>query len=86
MPSAQRVGAIGDRCQRPLEMCVRWMTDGWSHRQRCHCYPECMTVRDLLATLQRLPKDIEVLAFEAACQFSPVPLGSATNSETSRAW
>jgi len=27
-----------------------------------------MTVRDLLATLQRLPKDIEVLAFEAACE------------------
>ena len=27
-----------------------------------------MTVRDLLATLQRLPKDIEVLAFEAGCE------------------
>ena len=27
-----------------------------------------MTVRDLLATLQRLPKDIEVLAFEATCE------------------
>ena len=27
-----------------------------------------MTVRDLLATLQRLPKDIEVLACEAACE------------------
>jgi hypothetical protein len=49
-------------------MCVRWMTNGRSHRQRCHRYPECMTVRDLLATLQRLPKDIEVLAFEAACE------------------
>jgi hypothetical protein len=27
-------------------------------------YPECMTVRDLLAQLQRLPRDLEVLAFE----------------------
>jgi hypothetical protein len=26
-----------------------------------------MTVRDLLATLQRLPKDAELLAFEAGC-------------------
>jgi hypothetical protein len=27
-----------------------------------------MTVRDLLAVLQRLPKDGEVLAFEAGCE------------------
>jgi len=27
-----------------------------------------MTVRDLLATLQRLPKDAELLAFEAGCE------------------
>jgi hypothetical protein len=27
-----------------------------------------MTVRDLLATLQRLPKDAELLAFEAGCK------------------
>jgi hypothetical protein len=27
-----------------------------------------MTVRDLLATLQRLPKEIEVLAFGAGCE------------------
>jgi hypothetical protein len=27
-----------------------------------------MTVRDLMATLQRLPKDMEVLAFEAGCE------------------
>jgi hypothetical protein len=27
-----------------------------------------MTVRELLATLQRLPKDVEVLAFEAGCE------------------
>ena len=68
MPSEQRVGAIGTGASVPPEMCVHWMTDGWSHRQRCHRYPKCMTVRDLLATLQRLPKDIEVLAFEAACE------------------
>jgi hypothetical protein len=27
-----------------------------------------MTVHDLMATLQRLPKDVEVLAFEAGCE------------------
>ena len=27
-----------------------------------------MTVRDLLATLQRLPKDADLLAFEAGCE------------------
>jgi len=27
-----------------------------------------MTVRDLLATLQRLPKDAELLAFETGCE------------------
>jgi hypothetical protein len=27
-----------------------------------------MTVRDLMATLQRLPQDMEVLAFEAGCE------------------
>jgi hypothetical protein len=27
-----------------------------------------MTVRELLAELQRLPRDTEVLAFEAACE------------------
>jgi hypothetical protein len=26
-----------------------------------------MTVRELMATLQQLPKDVEVLAFEAGC-------------------
>jgi hypothetical protein len=31
-------------------------------------YAECMTVRDLLAQLQHLPRDLEVLAFEAACE------------------
>jgi hypothetical protein len=27
-----------------------------------------MTVRELMATLQQLPKDVEVLAFEAGCE------------------
>jgi hypothetical protein len=27
-----------------------------------------MTVRDMLATLQRLPRDAELLAFERGCQ------------------
>jgi hypothetical protein len=27
-----------------------------------------MTVRELLATLQRLPRDAELLAFEAGCE------------------
>jgi hypothetical protein len=27
-----------------------------------------MTARDLVATLQRLPRDVEVLAFEAGCE------------------
>jgi hypothetical protein len=31
-------------------------------------YAECMRVRDLLAELQRLPRDLEVLAFEAGCE------------------
>ena len=31
-------------------------------------YAECMTVRDLLAELQHLPRDLEVLAFEAGCE------------------
>jgi hypothetical protein len=28
-----------------------------------------MTVRELLAELQRLPRDAELLAFEAGCEF-----------------
>jgi hypothetical protein len=29
-----------------------------------------MTVRDMLAALQTLPRDAELLAFEAGCEFS----------------
>ena len=38
------------------------------HLARYGRYSAYMTVRDLLATLQRLPKDAEVLAFEAGCE------------------
>jgi hypothetical protein len=31
-------------------------------------YAEWMTVRELLAGLQHLPRDLEVLAFEAGCE------------------
>jgi hypothetical protein len=31
-------------------------------------YRWCMTVREFLAELQRLPRDAEVLAFEAGCE------------------
>ena len=31
-------------------------------------YAECMTVRELLAELHRLPRDAELLAFEAGCE------------------
>ena len=38
------------------------------HLERLERYAECMTVRDLLTELQHLPRDLEVLAFEAGCQ------------------
>jgi hypothetical protein len=31
-------------------------------------HAECMTVRELLAELQHLPRDAELLAFEAGCE------------------
>ena len=31
-------------------------------------YAQCMTVRDLLTALQALPRDAELLAFEAGCE------------------
>jgi hypothetical protein len=34
----------------------------------CHATLSRMTVRELLAELQHLPCDLEVLAFEAACE------------------
>jgi hypothetical protein len=35
---------------------------------RCGGYSECMTVRDMLTALQTLPRDAELLAFEAGCE------------------
>jgi hypothetical protein len=36
-----------------------------THLARCDRYPERMTVRDMLTALQALPRDAELLAFEA---------------------
>jgi hypothetical protein len=33
-----------------------------------YCYATCMTVRELLAELQQLPRDAELLAFEPGCE------------------
>jgi hypothetical protein len=40
-------------------------------------YAERMTVRDMLTALQALPRDVELMAFQAGCEFSPRRLGSA---------
>ena len=42
--------------------------DKASHLSRSVRYPEWMTVREMLAELQRLPRDAELLAFEAGCE------------------
>ena len=39
-----------------------------NHLQRLARYGEWMTVRELLTELQHLPRDLEVLAFEAGCE------------------
>jgi hypothetical protein len=41
---------------------------GQDHAERLARYAEWMTVRELLAELQHLPRDLEVLAFEAGCE------------------
>jgi hypothetical protein len=46
---------------RPELGCPRW----WSHALHRGCYAEHMTVRDMLTALQVLPRDAELLAFEA---------------------
>ena len=38
------------------------------HLKRSGRYAEYMTIRDLLTELQHLPRDLEVLAFEAGCE------------------
>jgi hypothetical protein len=39
----------------------------FTHVMRSHRYAQCMTVRELLESLQHLPRDVQVLAFEAGC-------------------
>jgi hypothetical protein len=43
-------------------------SDKASHLPRSSRYFKCMTVREMLAELQRLPLDAELLAFEAGCE------------------
>ena len=43
-------------------------SDKASHLSRSARYSEWMTVREMLAELQRLPRDAELLAFEAGCE------------------
>jgi hypothetical protein len=39
--------------------------DPQTHVLCCSRYAQCMTVRDMLTALQALPRDAELLAFEA---------------------
>ena len=39
-----------------------------AHVLRCSSHAQCMTVRDMLTALQSLPRDAELLAFEAGCK------------------
>jgi hypothetical protein len=41
---------------------------GVAYLQRPVRYAKCMTVRDMLTALQTLPRDAELLAFEAGCE------------------
>ena len=43
-------------------------SDKAPHLSRSARYSEWMTVREMLAELQRLPRDAELLAFEAGCE------------------
>jgi hypothetical protein len=38
------------------------------HLERSERYAKWMTVREMLTTLQTLPRDAELLAFEAGCE------------------
>ena len=55
-------------------VCPVWPSDPWdageldrgvAYLQRPVRYAKCMTVRDMLTALQTLPRDAELLAFEA---------------------
>ncbi len=39
-----------------------------AHAQRIDAYAERMTVRELMAALQQLPREANVLAFEPGCE------------------
>jgi hypothetical protein len=43
-------------------------SDPGAHLARCSRYAGRMTVRDMLTALQALPRDAELLAFEAGCE------------------
>jgi hypothetical protein len=43
-------------------------SDKAPHLSRSARYSEWMTVREMLAELERLPRDAELLAFEAGCE------------------
>jgi hypothetical protein len=43
-------------------------SDKTPHLSRSARYSEWMTVREMLAESQRLPRDAELLAFEAGCE------------------
>ena len=49
-------------------MIVGALSPARAHEARWDCYAECMTVRDMLTALQALPRDAELLAFEAGCE------------------
>ena len=58
----------------------RWRVGpGVAYLQRPVRYAKCMTVRDMLTALQTLPRDAELLAFEAG------PLGLAGEGRRGRA-
>jgi len=40
---------------------------GVAYLQRLSRYGKCMTVQDMLTALQTVPRDAELLAFEAGC-------------------
>jgi hypothetical protein len=47
---------------------VRWSASHPNHLECPERYAKRMTVRDMLTALQMLPRDAELLAFEAGCE------------------
>jgi hypothetical protein len=54
----------------PTENRMARQANGEAHALRWGRYARRMTVRDMLTALQTLPRDAELLAFEAGCEFS----------------